>query len=441
MELEEVGDLALRTILLKLGPKDTAVVACISKKFRESASDESLWLHFCSQDLDLQNPLDPLGNPATSFRVTYQLWREAFGMYPWPLVRRVKKCWGRLKNWLSTNFPEAEASLQEGASEAEINELEESLKVKLPLPTRILYRFYDGQKITDKDYSDEFGCSLGLIGGYTFYDCFVNVYLLPIQEVILQTKRVRRWLGFSSSPKYIVVAASCTNVAKVFFLNCSNGQLYVGTRNLSTDGEMVPCVPNALISSVHNCNGVQQQDGMLLWLEEHGRRLQDGIIRLREEGKVRSINLFPEELPLCSTAVTNGVQVRASAVFVPEACDLQDDLQKYYFSYSIRMCLLHEGCVIMGMSYSSCQLYWRHWIIRANDAIVSDFNGEAVIGKFPLLHPGGEEFVYQSCTPLPSSGSIEGAFTFIPGSLADPKGAAFQVEVGRFPVQVPDYIF
>lgn len=36
--------------------------------------------------------------------------------------------------------------------------------------------------------------------------------------------------------------------------------------------------------------------------------------------------------------------------------------------------------------------------------------------QFPLLLPGGKEFVYESCTPLPTSlGSIEGSYTFVPG--------------------------
>lgn len=51
------------------------------------------------------------------------------------------------------------------------------------------------------------------------------------------------------------------------------------------------------------------------------------------------------------------------------------------FAYSIRMSLSSDGCVINGITFNSCQLYWRHWLIRANDAIVSDVNGEAVIGK------------------------------------------------------------
>ena len=105
------------------------------------------------------------------------------------------------------------------------------------------------------------------------------------------------------------MAASYTESEKFFFLNCTTGQLHVSTVNLATEGEMIPCVPNALISSVHDSNGDQQQDAMLLWLEEHARHLENGMIKLREEGGTRSISLFPEEPPFCSTAITNGVKV------------------------------------------------------------------------------------------------------------------------------------
>ncbi|OMO68026.1 hypothetical protein CCACVL1_20127 [Corchorus capsularis] len=456
MGLEGLGDLALHIILSKLGPEDTVRVSCVSRRLRLSSSEDSLWAQFCFQDLHLSSPQDHQGNPAPSFKAAYQLWREAFAMYPWPLVKRVKRCWDKLKNWLSNNFPEAERTLKRGASESEIQQLQTLLKVKLPLTTRLLYRFHDGQDLTGKiDSETSLGSSLGIIGGYYFYSHFVNVYLLPISQVIVETRAVIRHLGFSSRSKYIVVAASSTNSEKLFFLNCNNGQLYVGTRNLPTDGEMIQCVPNQLIRYVHDLRGDQQQDAMLLWLEEHGRRLEEGIIKVREEEIGRIISLFPEIPPLCSTAVTNGVQVilaeylhgfpllvRASAVFVPEYTNLQNEAEKYLFAYSIRMSLLPEGCIINGMTFSSCQLHWRHWIIRANEAVISDVHGEAVIGQFPLLRPGEDEFFYQSCTPLPSSsGSVEGSFTFVPGRLADPKGSPFEVQVERFPLQLPDYVF
>ncbi|XP_073262029.1 F-box protein SKIP16 isoform X1 [Populus alba] len=379
MGLDSVGDLALNIILTKLGPKETAKVSSVSKRFKDLASEESLWSLFCLRDLDLSAPLDHHGNPLPSFKATYKLWREAFCMYPWSLVKRVKSCWDRLNSWFTTNFPEVKATLGRGASEGEIQELERILKVKLPLPTRLLYRFHDGQNLTGENLNtDAADCLLGLIGGYCFYDHLVNVYLLPLHEVILETREIVRHLDLPNGSQFIVVAASSSYIGKFFFLNCSDGQLYVGTQNLLTIGEMIPCVPQTLISPVHDFNIDQQQDAMLLWLEEHGHRLHNGMIKLRDEGNIKSISLFPEESPLCSTAVTNGVKVRASAIFVPEAVDLS---RKYLFAYSIRMSLPPEGCIINGMRFSSCQLHLRHWVIRADDTVVSNVNSEAVIGK------------------------------------------------------------
>ncbi|KAJ4723530.1 Folate transporter 1, chloroplastic [Melia azedarach] len=86
------------------------------------------------------------------------------------------------------------------------------------------------------------------------------------------------------------------------------------------------------------------------------------------------------------------------------------------------MSLLPAGCIINGMTFSSCQLQRRHWIIRCNNRVVSNVRGAAVIGMYPFLLPGQEEFVYQSCTPLPSSpDSVKGSFTFVPGSYSRAK--------------------
>lgn len=231
-------------------------------------------------------------------------------MYPWSLVIRVKICWSRHKSWLTVNFPEVLTTLRKGATEDAIKKLEKSLKVKLPLPTRVLYRFCDGQELTPEDGKGSLsGSLLGLIGGYSFYDYVVNVFLVSLEQMIFATKDIRRHLGFSNMSKYVVVAIPSTHVQKIFFLNCDNGQLYVGTKNLSLDGEMLPCVPDALICSAHDARGNQQQDAMLLWLEEHGRRLESGFIKVKDDKDVKSISLFPQQPSLCSTATTNGVQV------------------------------------------------------------------------------------------------------------------------------------
>ncbi|MCL7031890.1 hypothetical protein MKW94_028846 [Papaver nudicaule] len=434
--LEGLGELAIHEIISKLGPKDAAVLGCVNKRFRVSASEEIIWSKLCSHDLDLSSPTDPFGNPAPSFKAAYQIWREEFSMYPWSLVKRVKRCWGSLKNWMAMNFPESGNTLRKGATEDDIKAVEESLRVKLPLPMKVLYRLCDGQDIKSHN------SGLGLIGGYSFYDHNVNVCLLPLSEVITATKEFVSHLGFSNRSKLVVVAASSTHIEKLFFMNCINGQLCVGTSNLLADGETVHCVPKQLVRSVHGVGGGEPQDGMLLWLEEHNRRLHSGMIQVHEVEKVKSINLFPEAAPLCSTSVTHGVKIRASAVFVPELSDLQEEYEKYWFSYSIRMSLSQEGGQVNGMPFNSCQLYWRHWIIRADDDVVSDVNGEAVIGKYPLLSPDGQEFVYQSCTPISSpTGSVEGSFTFVPGRLTNPLSSPFRVEAGNFPLKLPECVF
>ncbi|WJX45580.1 F-box protein skip16 [Trifolium repens] len=445
MDLESVGDLAIHLILENLRPEDIASISCVSNRFKSFTSDDSIWSKICFHELSLTQPIDHLGNPLPSFKEAYRTWREAFVMYPWSLVKRVKRCWDNLETWLANNFPEAKLTLGEGASEAEIQELEEVLNVKLPLPTRILYRLHNGQEIEKLDVdtsTDAFGTSLGIIGGYSFYDHLVNVYLLPISHVIEETQQITNSLGFLRRSKYVLVAASSTYSEKLFFLNCTNGQLYVGTKELLSNIDMMPCVPHNLICLDYVSDSDKIQDGMLLWLEEHGDRLQRGFIKLIEDGRAKSINLFPEEPPFCSTAVTNGVQVRASALVIPELTDLQDDREKYLFAYSIHLSLQPQGCMINGISHRSCQLYRRHWLIHANDVLVSDVDGEAVIGMYPLLRPGDKEFVYQSCAAIPtSSGSVEGSFTFVPGRLVEPKGDPFIAAVARFPLQRPDYIF
>ncbi|MQM09397.1 hypothetical protein Taro_042265 [Colocasia esculenta] len=435
--LEGLESLVMETILSKLAPENVAALACASAGLRNAAAAEVVWRTFCVRELDLVAPLDPDGNRCPSFKVAYQRWRESFAMYPWQLVMRAKKCWSDKKSWLAANFPEAAQTLQKGASEDEIKEVEKKLHVKLPLPTRVLYRFCNGQ-----DTSNAHRYPSGIIGGYCFYDHLVNVHLLPLREIVEETIKCKDQLGFSIRSKYIIVAVSYF-VEKVFLLNCTTGQLYVGTRNLFTDGGMVPCVPSALISSVQNSDGGAVEDAMLLWLEEHTRSLQSGLFGLRVFYRKKMICLFPEAPPQCTTAITNGVKIRASAAFVPEMCDLNaEEDSRHWFAYSIRMSLLPEGCILDGIHYDSCQLYSRHWIIRSNDAVVSDLRGEAVIGKFPLLVPDKEEFVYESCTTFPvAPGSMGGSFTFVPGRLRDPKGREFEVEVARFPLDVPAYVF
>lgn len=361
-------------------------------------------------------------------------------MYPLPLVKRVKLFWSSLKSWISENFPEALRTLSKGASEAQIRSAEDDLGFKLPMPTKLLYRFCNGQLPFSKNHFENIRMApLGIIGGYVFYDHNVNVHLSSLEQMVEETKEFKFKLEDEGVPigANLALVASSWYHPKTFLLNCSSGELYVGTANLSA-GEMMPCVPKSLVKPT---NSDMPQDGLLLWLEEHLRRLQNGMIKIRPLKTSRYICLYPEASPLCSSAVTNGVKVRASAVFAPEHPHGVGRVGIYLYSYSIRLSV-PEACMLGGVYFSSCQLHSRHWIIRCGDRVVSDVHGEGVIGEYPLLLPGQDEFVYESCTPLNgSSGSVKGSFTFLPGRVTRPEGKPFNVTVAPFTLEVPDYIF
>lgn len=112
-----------------------------------------------------------------------------------------------------------------------------------------------------------------------------------------------RVLPTPSRNNRLIIAAS-SNLNKFFFLDCDDGNVYVGTRNLLVDGEMMVCVPEQPSTSEE-----QSKDGMLRWLENFAHCLQSGIFHVRTEEGSRSISLYPDIEPYCTTAVTRGVQV------------------------------------------------------------------------------------------------------------------------------------
>jgi F-box protein 3 len=240
------------------------------------------------------------------FQVAYKVWLESFGMYPLPLVKRVKEFWASMKKWLSENFPEAAKTLCKGVSEAQLKSAEDDLGFKLPMPTKLLYRFCNAQlPFSDNGAANACNSTHGIIGGYVFYDHLVNVHLSPLEQIVEETKQFYHEFPNVFNGRELIIVATSWFHPKTFILNCSNGELYVGTNNLPV-GEMIPCVPNTLIKPT---DIDLPQDGLLLWLEEHLRRLQNGMIKTRMLMKSRYISLYPEAPPSCTSAMTNGVKV------------------------------------------------------------------------------------------------------------------------------------
>jgi ApaG protein len=126
--------------------------------------------------------------------------------------------------------------------------------------------------------------------------------------------------------------------------------------------------------------------------------------------------------PFGSEALTSGVRVTASPVYLPERSDPTGPAAgrggRYVFGYRIRIANESEGSV---------QLISRHWLIVDAEGERSEVEGEGVVGQQPVLAPG-QSFEYSSFCPLATPwGTMEGTFQFL--DIAD---VPFTVQIARF---------
>ena len=172
----------------------------------------------------------------------------------------------------------------------------------------------------------------------------------------------------------------------------------------------------------------------------------------------RGIVLFPDadagDDCHVSEAITRGVRVRASAVYLPNSPS--------GYAYSIRIRRVSDDAP------ESCQLRTRHWHINDGER-TSTVSGEGVVGKFPVLTstgwrddsqvanmthgfstavlPGEDregEFVYQSFSGMtrgPRGGSFRGELEFVPGEVSAPTGEPFRVVCPEFALRKPRFLY
>lgn len=122
-----------------------------------------------------------------------------------------------------------------------------------------------------------------------------------------------------------------------------------------------------------------------------------------------------------STAITNGVRVTVSTVYVPSQS--APTAHRYVFAYTIR--IANEGT-------QTVQLKSRHWIITHGTGKVEEVRGPGVVGQQPVLRPG-EHFEYTSgCVLETPRGSMRGTY-----QMHGADGRAFDADVAQFPLAMP----
>ncbi len=120
-------------------------------------------------------------------------------------------------------------------------------------------------------------------------------------------------------------------------------------------------------------------------------------------------------------ALTNGVRVRVESSYYSERSDPLRG--QYFFLYTIR---------ITNESDRTVQLQSRHWIITDAEGHTEEVQGPGVVGKQPILEPGGS-FEYTSGCPLGSPfGAMRGTYQMVTSD-----GGVFRAEIPSFELTQP----
>src|SRR5215472_7515486 len=125
--------------------------------------------------------------------------------------------------------------------------------------------------------------------------------------------------------------------------------------------------------------------------------------------------------PGTSTALTEGIRVSVTAVYVPEQSSPR--ARRYVFAYTVR--IANEGL-------EPAQLRTRHWIITDGDGKVEEVKGPGVVGQQPSLKPG-EQFEYTSgCILQTPRGQMRGTY-----QMHRPDGSMFDATIAPFALALP----
>lgn len=99
------------------------------------------------------------------------------------------------------------------------------------------------------------------------------------------------------------------------------------------------------------------------------------------------------------TQITHGIKISVSPKYEPQHSKPLD--HKYLFSYHI---------VIENLSEYTVQLLKRHWKILDSNGKVKEVQGDGVIGKQPILHPGQLHEYSSWCPLLTAIGRMGGTY-------------------------------
>ncbi len=115
-------------------------------------------------------------------------------------------------------------------------------------------------------------------------------------------------------------------------------------------------------------------------------------------------------------ATTEGIAITVRPVYLDRESDFLT--RRFVFAYFIR---------IENQTLDNVQVMRRHWFIKDVDGKVQEVEGEGVVGKQPLIAPGGVHEYNSFCVLNTFEGTMEGSYL-----MERPSGERFRVNIPLF---------
>ena len=407
VSLSSVSADVVTSILIYLCPTELAAFFPCSRFTASFVSNERLWSSLLQSVYALQRPFDASSNlplPALPEQTSRALFCHQYQRFPpryQPHFSAIFPLYLRLLAYLRTTAPPILSSLRPGASQSDVQHAESAAQPsrQLPLDWLTFLKLMDGQTpVQPRVPASHFN---GLLGTVRYYDTVANFRLRPLASAMREAKSV---LGEGGVQQWVVPITSSV-VGRLM----QTGQTDVEDR-LRFYVDQLGRVVRQLGGTAHFHTVAPSFTHFLrLYLErlEQGAySVPGGWARSLDGGRTEGISRFAFPDPCGSDCVTRGVRVQVSVLFVPEDCRRFRGEQQWLFTYRVRITHTGEG----GFRG---QLTTRHWRIQDERGRQDEVQGPGVIGLYPQVGPGCEEFQYESCCPLATpKGTMRGKFEF-----------------------------
>lgn len=125
--------------------------------------------------------------------------------------------------------------------------------------------------------------------------------------------------------------------------------------------------------------------------------------------------------PSSSSALTRGIRITVQSRYLPEQSSPAE--RRYVFAYTIR--IENEGS-------TRAQLRSRHWVITDGNGETEEVRGPGVVGKQPVIEPGGAFEYTSGCVLKTARGTMRGSYQMFPDG-----GDSFDAEIAPFTLSLP----